>query len=172
MALEGKRIALLAEDLYEDVELWYPYYRLQEAGAVVVVVGPEANTVYKSKHGLPVQSALAARDLQAADFDAVIIPGGYAPDRMRRDQGMIKFVKHMAEAGKVVAYICHAGWLAISAGIVQGRQVTGFFSTRDDLVNAGATYLDKAVVRDGNLISSRKPDDLPVFCRTIIAALE
>ncbi len=172
MALEGKRIALLAEDLYEDVELWYPYYRLQEAGAVVVVVGPEANTVYKSKHGLPVQSALAARDLQAADFDAVIIPGGYAPDRMRRDQGMIKFVKHMAEAGKVVAYICHAGWLAISAGIVQGRQVTGFFSTRDDLVNAGATYLDKAVVRDGNLISSRKPDDLPVFCRAIIAALE
>jgi protease I len=169
--LNGTRIAILAEDNYEDPELWYPLYRMREAGADVLVVGMPGAEFYSSKHGYPVTVDVAASDVGPADFDAIIIPGGYAPDRMRRHLPMLELVRGIFEKGGVVAMICHAGWVPISAGIVKGRQVTSVSAIKDDLSNAGAQWLDQEVVRDGNLISSRGPDDLPAFCRAIIDAL-
>ena len=131
----------------------------------------KAAETYKSKHGQPVTADLAADQAKAADFDAVIIPGGFAPDYMRRTPAMVAFVREMHGQGKLVAYVCHAGWVAISAGIVKGKHATSFFSIRDDMVNAGAIWEDSEVVVDGNLISSRNPGDLPAFCRAIIAKL-
>lgn len=172
MEAKGKRVAILAEDLYEDPELWYPYYRMQEAGAEVVVVGPQAGATYQSKHGYPVQPDVAAADVRGTDFDAVIVPGGFSPDRMRRSPDMVRLVREAYEAGKVVAAICHGPWMLISAGAVRGRRATCFYSIKDDLVNGGATYVDAEVVRDGNVITSRTPRDLPAFCRTILEALQ
>ncbi|MCS7234401.1 MAG: type 1 glutamine amidotransferase domain-containing protein [Armatimonadota bacterium] len=171
MNLAGVRVAVLAEDLYEDLELWYPLLRLREAGAEVRVVGPRAGEVYKSKNGYPVKADVGMEEVQAADFDAVVVPGGYAPDRMRRHRAMVEFVRAMHEAGKPVAFICHAGWVPVSAGIVRGRTVTSFPSIRDDLVNAGARWVDQEVVVDGNLVSSRMPADLPAFCRALLELL-
>ncbi|TNF46280.1 type 1 glutamine amidotransferase [bacterium] len=170
MKLKSKRIAILVENLYQEHELWYPYYRMLEEGADVVIVGPKAGT-YTSKYGYPVQVDLAADQVRAADFHAVIIPGGYAPDHMRRHKAMVDLVRDSVNEGQVVAAICHAGWMLASADVLEGRTVTGFFAIRDDLVHAGAQFVDEEVVQDGNLITSRKPDDLPAFCRTIIAAL-
>ncbi len=167
-----KKGVILIEDLYNEFEFWIPYYRLLEAGVEMTVAGTKADATYKSKIGLPATSTAAAADLDGADFDVLVIPGGYAPDRMRRDPGMIKLVQEADRAGRLIAFICHAGWLPISAGILKGRTVTGFFSIKDDLVNAGATYVDRPVVRDGNLISSRTPSDLPDFCRAMVGALE
>lgn len=170
MSLSDYNIAVLAEDLYQELELWYPYYRFQEAGAEVEVLGT-GEPSYTSKRGYPVN---IDRDVSTADpgaYDAVIIPGGYAPDRMRAHAPLIDFVRAMDEHGKVVAFICHAGWVAVSAGILEGRRCTSVASIQDDMVNAGAEWVDEAVVRDGNLISSRVPPDLPDFCRTIIEAL-
>lgn len=167
-----KKGAILIEDLYNELEFWVPYYRLLEAGVGLTIVGPKAGIAYQSKHGIAVTSQAAACDLNGTEFDLVVIPGGYAPDRMRRDTGMVNLVRDAFHDGKLIAFICHAGWLAISAGILQGKKVTGFFAIRDDLVNAGAEYLDQPVVRDGNMISSRTPDDLPDFCRTIVSALD
>ena len=172
MELKGKRIAILAEDYYEDTELWYPLLRMREAGAKVSVVGMPGVETYHGKHGLPVEVDVTANAVTAGDFDAVIVPGGYAPDRMRRHQAMLDLVKDIFERGGVVAMICHAGWVPISAGIVKGKQVTSVSAIKDDLINAGATWTDEEVVRDGNLISSRGPDDLPAFCRAIIDALK
>ncbi len=170
MKLKGRCVAMLAEDLYEDLELWYPVYRLREAGAQVTVLGTgEAH--YRGKHGLPVQADLPVGEAVPTDFDAVVVPGGYAPDRMRRDATLLQFVRAMFDRGGIVAFICHGGWVPISAGIVEGKEVTSFHSIRDDLQNAGALWVDREVVRDGNLISSRTPADLPAFCRTIIAAI-
>ncbi len=172
MELSGKHIAVLAADLYNDNELWYPRIRLTEAGAEVKIVGEKGGEIYRSKHGQPVMADLAADYIKAADFDAVIVPGGFAPDYMRRVPAMVKFVREMHDQEKLVAFICHAGWLMITAGIVSGRHVTSFFSIREDLENAGAIWEDREVVVDGNLISSRNPDDLPAFCRAIIQALK
>jgi len=171
MTLEGTAVAVLVEDLYEDLELWYPVYRLREEGASVALVGPEAGKTYASKHGYPVQTDRAAKDVSADEFDAVIIPGGYAPDRMRRDPAMVQLVADAVKAGKTVAAICHGGWMLCSAGVLEGRRVTGFFAIKDDLTNAGAQWVDEEVVRDGTLITSRQPDDLPAFLRSIIATL-
>lgn len=171
MKLQGKRIAVLAEDIYEDLELWYPLLRMKEEGAEVKVVGTGSAKQYTGKHGLPVQVDLSADQVRADDFDAVIIPGGYAPDRMRRYESVLKFVREAFEKGKVVASICHGPWVLISAGILKGRTATCFFAIKDDVVNAGANYVDQEVVRDGNLITSRMPADLPAFCREIIKAL-
>ncbi len=172
MELQGKKIAILVEKLYEDVELWYPYYRMREAGAEVTLVGPKAGETYPSKHGYPARAARAASDVRASEFDAVVVPGGYAPDHMRRDRAMVALVRDAYEHGKVVAAICHAGWMLVSAGIAaRGVRLTGFHSIKDDLVAAGADYVDEPVVRDGNLITSRQPEDLPDFCREIIGAL-
>jgi deglycase len=171
MELDGKRVAILAEQQYEDQELWYPLFRLREAGAEVFVVGTGTADEYQSKHGYTVKVDGEAETVNAAQFDAVIIPGGYAPDHMRRSPAMIRLVREAHEQGKVVAAICHAGWMLASAGIAEGRTLTCFKSIKDDLVNAGANYVDREVVRDGNLITSRFPNDLPAFMREIIGAL-
>jgi protease I len=169
--LTGQKIAILVETLYEDQELWYPYYRLIEAGAEVRVIGPRKGT-FESKHGYPVKADFGADEVKATDFSAVIIPGGYAPDHMRRNKAMVDLVREAVRQEKVVAAICHAGWMLASAGVLKGRKATCYIAIKDDLVNAGAQYLDQEVVRDGNLITSRFPADLPAFCRTIIAALK
>ena len=171
MSLKGKRIAILAENLYQEMELWVPYYRLKEEGAEVKVVGAGGATSYASKHGYPVSVDAQAEAVSAVEFDAVIVPGGYAPDLMRRHEAMVRLVREAAQHGKVVAAICHAGWMLASADVVRGKEVTSFFSIKDDMVNAGARWVDREVVVDGTLITSRKPDDLPAFCREIVRAL-
>jgi protease I len=171
MKLKGKKIAILAENMYQEMELWVPYYQLKEEGAEIKVVGTGAKA-YTSKMGYPVNADVSAEEVKAGDFDAVIIPGGYAPDLMRRSEAMVKLVKDAFQSGKVVAAICHAGWMLCSAGVLKGKTATGFHSIKDDLVNAGARYVDQEVVVDGNLITSREPKDLPAFCREIIKALE
>jgi protease I len=171
MKLQGKRIAILAENLYQEMELWVPYYRFKEEGAEVTIVGAGGATAYASKHGYPVSVDAQAEQVKAVEFDAVVVPGGYAPDMMRRHQAMVSLVREAAQQGKVVAAICHAGWMLVSAGILNGRKATSFFSIKDDLKAAGAQWQDAEVVVDGTLITSRKPDDLPAFCRAIIAAL-
>jgi protease I len=169
--LKGKRIAILAEDLYEDLELWYPRLRLQEEGAEVMVLGPGDPRIHHSKHGYPVAIDQAIQAADVEQFEAVIIPGGYAPDRLRRHPAMVNFVREMARRGKIVAAICHGPWMLASAEVVAGKNLTGFFSIKDDLVHAGANYKDAEVVVDGNLITSRQPADLPAFLDAIIAAL-
>src|SRR6266508_438199 len=171
MTLKGKRIAILAENMYLEMELLVPYYRVQEEGAEVKVVGAGGDTSYHSKTGYPVNVDVQADQVSAVEFDAVVIPGGYAPDMMRRHEGMVKLVREASQQGKVVAAICHAGWMLASAGILKGKKATSFFAIKDDVVNAGAQWSDTEVMVDGNLITSRKPDDLPAFCREIIRAL-
>ena len=165
------KIAILVENDYQDQEVWVPLYRLREEGFETVVVGPAAAT-YKSKYGYPIQAALAAPAARAEDFLGVVIPGGWAPDRLRQDAGVLRLVKELYEKRRLVAAICHAGWVLASAGIARGRSLTSYIAIKDDLVHAGAEWVDREVVRDGNLITSRKPDDLPAFCREIVAALK
>jgi protease I len=171
MELSGKRIAILTEDYFDEQEFIYANLRLREAGATVTIVAPKGGTEYHSKVGWANKSDKAASDVQAADFDAVVVPGGYAPDRMRRDPAMVRLVRDAVAEGKIVAAICHAGWILVTADVLRGRTVTGFFSLEPELRGAGAEYVDREVVRDGNLITSRTPADLGPFCRTIIAAL-
>ena len=171
MNLHGKKIAILLETYYEDPEFWYPYYRFMEAGAEVVVIAPEVGE-YKSKCGYPAVSDLAARDAQPSQFDAIIIPGGYSPDYMRRSKEMISFLKKAYSLGKIIAAICHGPWMLVSIDALKDRNATSYFSIKDDMVNSGAKYVDKPVVRDGNIITSRVPSDLPAFCREIINALD
>lgn len=172
MTLQGKKVAVLVEDGHEDLELWYPYYRLVEEGAKVVLAGHEKRT-YESKHGYPCEVDAKVSDLKVRDFDGVVIPGGeIGPDRMRRHPDMIDFVRKMGQDARTVAALCHAAWIPISAGLVKGRLMTSFSSVKDDCMNAGAKWLDKEVVVDGNLITSRFPDDLPAFCRAIIESLK
>lgn len=171
MSLAGKRAVVLAENQYEDLELWYPLLRLRGMGMDVRVVGTGSASTYASKHGYPVEVDTTADKVTAKDIDAVVIPGGYAPDRLRRYPAVLKLVREAFDQGKVVAAICHAGWVLVSAGIVKGRKLTSFFAIKDDLVNAGATWLDEEIIQDGNLITSRQPSDLPAFTDAIIAAL-
>ena len=171
MELKGKRAAVLVEQLYQEMEVWYPVYRLREAGCKVTLVGPEAGQTYPSKLGYPAKSDKAARDVSADDFDLLVIPGGYAPDHMRRCLPMVRLVSAMAEQGKPVAAICHGPWMLCSTQALKGRKVTCFFAIKDDVINAGAKYVDAEVVRDGNIITSRKPDDLPAFMRAVIDAV-
>ncbi len=171
MSLNGLRIAVLAENEYEDLELQYPLLRLREAGAETVLVGPVAGT-YTSKHGYPAKAEVGAEQVSAAQFAAVVVPGGFAPDRLRRYPAVLKLVKDLDAQGKVVAAICHAGWVLVSAGVLKGKIATSTPAIKDDMINAGAEWVDREVVRDGLLITSRRPDDLPAFCREIIAALE
>ena len=171
MRLQGKRIALLAENMYQEMELWVPYYRLKEEGADVKIVGHSGATSYASKNGYPVPVDVQAESVHAVEFDAVVVPGGFAPDMMRRSAAMVQLVREAHQQGKTVATICHAGWMLASAGVAKGKTVTSWYSVKDDLVNAGATWVDKEVVVDGNLITARKPDDIPAFCREIVNAL-
>lgn len=172
MSLSGKKAAILVENLYEDLEFWYPYYRLKEAGCEVIVVGTGSSSLYKGKHGLETKPDITLEQVDPQDFDAVVIPGGYAPDYMRRYPALLNFVKEMHVEGKVVAAICHAGWVLASAGLARGLSMTCFSSIKEDMINAGAIYVDQSVVKDRNIITSRFPADLPAFCKEIIAALE
>jgi len=166
--LVGKRILTFVGDIYEDLELWYPKLRMIEAGAEVVVAGPKAGETYAGKNGYPCASDVAIADMDAEDFDGVIVPGGFMPDKLRRDPKVLELVRAFADAGKPLAAVCHGGWIPISAGVYDGVRVTGSPGIKDDLVNAGAIWEDASVVVDRHFISSRKPDDLPDFCRGIL----
>ena len=168
MELGEKKIIILVEEIFNDLEFWYPYYRLKEAGATVVVVGSGSAEEYTGKSGTKIKVDASAGDILASEYDGIIVPGGYAPDYMRRYQEMVSLVKDLFEAEKVVAAICHAGWMLASAEIVEGRKVTSVSAIKDDLIHAGANWVDEEVVVDGKLITSRKPDDLPAFMRAII----
>ena len=170
MELKGKKVVILADEMYEDMELWYPKIRLTEAGATVRVAGMEKKTYY-GKHGYPVSVDGKISTYNPEDFDCIVIPGGYAPDRLRRSKAVLDFVKKMFDEGRVVASICHAAWVPISAGIVRGKTMTCFSAIKDDLVNAGAKFVDKSVVVDGAMVSSRTPADPPDFCKAIISLL-
>ena len=171
MNLSGKRVAVLVEQKYEELELWYPTLRLREAGAVVELVGPEAGKTYPSKLGYPAKTTLAAADAKAADFDGVVIPGGFAPDYVRRSGPMLELVRGLHARAKPLAAICHGPWVLCSTPALKGRTATGFHSIRDDMENAGATYVDAEVVVDGHVITSRQPDDLPAFAAAILKAV-
>jgi protease I len=171
MSLNGKTILFFAGPLYEDLELWYPKIRLEEEGARTVVAGTGEKT-YQGKRGYPLTVDTSVDEITADRFDGLVIPGGYAPDIMRRSQKLLQLTREIYQAGKPVAFICHAGWVPISAGIVRGKRGTSVGAIKDDLVNAGLLWEDSPVVVDGNLISSRTPADLPVFCKALIAALE
>jgi protease I len=166
-ALAGKKFLIFVGDVYEDLELWYPKLRLLEAGAQVVVAGENAATKYEGKHGYPCVSDAAIREMDAKHFDGVVCPGGFMPDKLRRDAKVLELVRDFASAKKLVAAICHGGWIAISAGVYKGVRVTGSPGIKDDLVNAGAIWEDKPVVVDRHFVSSRKPDDLPDFMKGI-----
>jgi protease I len=169
--LDGRRVAILAEADFEDAELDGPRQALREAGAEVVIVGPSAGAQYRGKHGLTVTADLGAGAAHARDFDALVIPGGHAPDRMRMRHPMVDLARDMLGAGKPVAAICHGPQVLISAIALEGRTLTCWPSIAIDVKNAGGLYVDRPVVVDGHLITSRKPDDLPKFTDALIAAL-
>ena len=168
LPLANLRVLMFVGEDYEDLELWYPKLRLMEAGAHVTVAGPKAETVYPGKHGYPCRSDTAIALMESDDFHGLVIPGGFMPDKLRRDDKVKQLVREFAESEKLVAAICHGGWIPISAGVYRGVRVTGSPGIKDDLVNAGAIWEDAAVVVDRHFVSSRKPDDLPDFCRGII----
>lgn len=172
MAKNGRHIAILVEDHYQVLEVWYPLLRLAEAGVRVTTIGTGKKDVYASKEGYPITVDASIDKVEARDFDGVIIPGGWAPDFLRRYDKVVNFVKRLDADGGVVASICHGGWLLVSAGILKGRKATSFFAIKDDLIAAGAEYLDKDVVIDNNLVTSRKPEDLPAFVCAIINLLK
>ncbi|WP_456443125.1 type 1 glutamine amidotransferase domain-containing protein [Caldithrix abyssi] len=168
MSIEDKRILFFVEDLYEDLELWYPKLRLLEAGAKVLVAGPQKGKIYRGKNGYPCQAEAAIDEISFEDFDGLILSGGFAPDRLRRMDKVKHITAEIHQRGKLIAHICHGGWIAISAGIVKGFTCTSTPGIKDDLENAGAKWVDQPVVVDRNMISSRRPDDLPQFCKAII----
>jgi len=171
MELQGKRVALLVEADYQDMEVWYPKLRLTEAGAQVVTIGTVTGPHYKGKYGYPITADKTVSEVNADDFDAIVIPGGWAPDKLRQYSDVIDLVRKINAAGKPVAAICHAGSVLVSADIVRDKTLTSFVAVKDDLIHAGANWVDREVVVDGNLITSRKPDDLPAFCRELIRML-
>lgn len=172
MKLIGKRAAILAEDIYNEFELWIPYYRLIEEGVRVTIVGSGTADTYHGKFGIPVQVDTDAGQVSADQFDAIVIPGGYAPDKMRIHESMVSLVREMSLNGKIIASICHGGWMLVSADVLKGKKATSYVAIKDDMTNAGALWEDSEMVRDGNLITSRKPEDLPAFCRALIQAME
>lgn len=169
LPLSQKRYLCFVGDIYEDLELWYPKLRLIEAGAECILAGPEAEKVYAGKNGYPCASDVAISDVAPAEYDGLIVPGGFMPDKLRRDEKVLDIVRHFAEQKQLIAAICHGGWIPISAGVYRGVRVTGSPGIKDDLVNAGAIWEDSPVVVDGSFVCSRKPDDLPDFCRAIVA---
>jgi protease I len=166
--LDGQRVLIFTGDIYEDLELWYPKLRLEEAGASTILAGPEAKTRYAGKNGYPCVSDTAIADMHEPDFDALVVPGGFMPDKLRRDPKVLDLVRAFHAARKPIAAICHGGWIPISAGVYRGVRVTGSPGIKDDLINAGGLYEDASVVVDGNHVSSRRPEDLPDFCRELI----
>jgi len=171
MPEEPRKVAVLVDNDYEDLELWYPYYRLREAGYEPVLIGTREGT-YRGKRGYEAKVTLSADRADARDLIALVIPGGWAPDRLRRHDSVVELVRGVFDHGSVVASICHGGSLLVSANVVRGRKVTSFHSIEVDLINAGARFMDREVVVDGNLITSRRPDDLPAFMRELLRALK
>ena len=171
MAASDKRVMIFAENDYEDLELWYPKLRLIEAGVQVTVAGPREK-VYKSKHGYPVETDGNVADFNPADFDGVVVPGGWCPDRLRRYDEVLYFTREIANAGKMMAAVCHGGWVLVSADVLRGRKCTSVPAIKDDHKNAGAEWVNEPVVVDGNLVTAQVPKDLPAFCREILAVLE
>jgi protease I len=171
MRLSGKKVIQLVEHEFEDLELWYPVLRLREEGAEVVIVGPKANETYTGKYGVPIASDRAFADINPADYDGILVPGGWSPDKLRRYSEVLDMVRHMHEHKKPIGQICHAGWVLISAKILNGVKVTSTPGIRDDMENAGATWIDEPVVIDGHIISSRRPPDLPPYAKAYADAL-
>jgi len=171
MILKGKRVACLVEEEFEDLELWVPVMRLREEGATVTLVGSGRMDSFTGKHGVPARPDVNADQITANDFDALIIPGGWAPDKLRRYDSITSLTRSMHQQGKIIATICHGGWVLISAGIVSGRRATGTIAIKDDLVNAGATWVDTPALRDGNLVWGRVVEDIPAYCRELVQAL-
>jgi protease I len=171
MALQDKRVLIFAENDYEDLELWYPKLRLIEAGVQVTVAGPREK-VYKSKHGYPAETDANVAEFNPADFDGVVVPGGWSPDRLRRYEEVLSFTREIARADKLVAAVCHGGWVLVSADVLRGRRCTSVPAIKDDMKNAGAQWVDEPCVVDGRLVTAQVPKDLPAFCREILAVLE
>jgi deglycase len=167
-----KRIVALVDDLYEDLELWYPRIRLEEEGWKVVVAGPHKDREHHGKHGYPCRADAAIDDIDTSEFDALLVPGGFAPDKLRRLERVKAIVRQFNEDGKLIAFICHAGWILISAGILRGRRATSTVGIRDDMENAGAIWVNEPLVVDGNLLSSRTPADLAQFARGMVEWLK
>lgn len=170
MQLSGKKVLIPIGPDYQDLEVWYPKLRLTEAGAEVTCAGIGDETYY-GKNGYPINVDVQIEECSAEDFDAIVIPGGWAPDKIRMNEHAVDIVRTMHKEGKVVASICHAGWVLVSAGILEGKKATSYIAIKDDMITAGADWIDSEVVVDENLITSRKPDDLPAFCREIIRQL-
>ena len=171
MHLAGKNIAMFVDNLYQEMEVWYPLYRFREAGAKVVLVGATAGQTYTSKLGYPAKAELSYEEARPANFDGVVVPGGFAPDHIRRHEAALQFVRDLDREGKLIAAICHGPWVLCSTGTLKSRRATSYFSIKDDVINAGARWEDAEVVVDGNLVTARRPDDLPAFCRESISVL-
>jgi len=172
MRLKGKTIGILVGPGYEDLEFWVPYMRMQEDGAEVKVIGTKAGGIYTSKSGgLTVESQIAANEITADQLDALLVPGGWAPDKLRRDRNILQLVQNMNAQDKILGFICHAGWVAASADICRGKRVTGSTGIKDDMENAGAIWVDEPAFREGNLVWGRVVADIPDYCRELIAAL-
>ncbi|MGS2779143.1 type 1 glutamine amidotransferase domain-containing protein [Robertmurraya sp. GLU-23] len=171
MKLVGKKIIQLVSNDFEDLELWYPVLRLREEGAIVDIVGEKAGETYIGKYGVPIKSDLAFKDINPEDYDAILVPGGWSPDLLRRFESILSMVRSMDQSEKPIGQICHAGWVLISAKILSGRKVTSTPGIKDDMINAGAEWVDVPVIVDGHIISSRRPPDLPDYMREFIAVL-
>ncbi|WAR12192.1 DEGLY-like protein [Mya arenaria] len=170
--MPGKRVGILTEFNYEDIELWYPFYRLKGEGHETFTIGPEKRKTYNSKHGYQCKAEYGIDEIKASDIDVLIIPGGFAPDYWRRDQRILDLVREMDKARKVLASVCHGPWVLITANVIRDRKVTCFKAINDDVVNAGANYSDAPVVVDTNMVTSREPKDLPDFCKALISLLK
>lgn len=169
--LTGKRILAFTDHEFEDLEMWYPILRLREEGAEVIIAGPQAGETYIGKYGVPLQADIAYPTMKASDYDGLYVPGGWAPDKIRRDEHVLEITRQIHAAAKPIAQICHAGWVLISAGIVSGYTMTSTPGIQDDLRNAGATWIDQEAVVDRNIVSGRRPPDLPAFMKEFIALL-
>lgn len=165
MRLEGKKVIALVSKDFEDLELWYPLLRLQEEGATVHLVGEEAGVDYPGKYGVPATSDLAFDDVDPHDYDGILVPGGWSPDKLRRYEKVMEILRHMDEKRKPIGQICHAGWVLISADILKGRKVTSTPGIKDDMMNAGAEWYDEAVIQDEHIVSARRPPDLPPYAK-------
>jgi protease I len=172
MRLKGKKVISLVHHDFEDLELWYPILRLREEGALVELAGEKAGETYIGKYGVPAEADFAFSDVNAADYDAILVPGGWAPDKLRRFPEVLEMVQHMEQEKKPIGQICHAGWVLISAKVLEGKKVTSTPGIKDDMENAGAEWIDEPVVVDGHLVSSRRPPDLPDYLREFIKVLE
>lgn len=171
MRLQGKKVAYLVEDQFEDLEFWVPVMRLREEGAEVTVVGTGRMDTFQGKHGLSATPDVTADAVESGYFDAVVVPGGWAPDKLRRYDAVKDLVRETYRQGKIIGSICHGGWVLASAGILDGHKATGSTGIRDDMENAGATWVDQSAFRDGNLVWGRVVKDIPNFCRELVKAI-